>query len=105
MLCVNLMAGQNILKHAHNDYAKPLPLWNALTCSMHSIEIDIARWGNRLIVSHDMDNLEDKPTIQSLYFDPLTQYLDSNNLEITLLIDLKTGDWRTLFILDSIVQE
>lgn len=98
------LAGQEVLKHAHNDYAKSVPLWNALECSMHSIEIDIVRYKGQLVVSHDFDRLDQKPTIQQLYFDPLTEFLDSNDVDILLLVDLKTGDWATLNLLDSIVR-
>ena len=45
-------AAQQPLIHAHNDYAKPEPLFNALCNKAFSIEADVYP-GDSLFVAHD----------------------------------------------------
>jgi len=96
---------QGVISHAHNDYEKPLPLWNALQHDFGSIEIDIARLDSSLIVTHTLDSLYFKPTLEELYFEPLVSYLDTATTSLWLLVDLKRFDYQTLDLLHEIVSK
>ena len=94
----------NILAHSHNDYEQKTPLYKALGYGFNSIEIDVIRDGNQLIVSHDDENLDKKPTIEELYFKPLKNYFTKNKKRnIWLLVDVKKYDKKTLDVLHEIL--
>ncbi len=85
--------------HAHNDYAHQRPLFEALEHGFTSIEADILRIDNRLLVGHDPPRPgENFPTLDSLYLQPLFTLIKSNGNRIfknysaplILLIDIKT---------------
>lgn len=96
----------SILAHSHNDYEQKRPLYMALEHNFNSIEIDIIRHEEQLVVSHDNKNLSIKPTIQDLYLNPLKNYLIENEREhIWLLIDIKEYDDQVLDILHNLIME
>ncbi len=103
LLCMQQSAAQEIIAHAHNDYEKPQPLWNALAHDFHSLEIDIARYGQELVVTHTLDSLAFKPTLQELYIEPLISYLDTASRSLWLLVDLKSYDRETLDLLHALL--
>jgi len=92
----------SIRMHAHNDYLHSRPLLDALDLGYTSIEIDIIKYDSRLIVSHDGHGLDHKPHIVDLYITPLKEYIEKNDLNIWLLIDLKKYDKETLALLHDI---
>ncbi|MEZ4932123.1 MAG: hypothetical protein R2788_08400 [Saprospiraceae bacterium] len=95
-----------ILAHSHNDYEQKKPLYTALEHGFNSIEIDIIRYGNQLIVSHDNKDLPNKPNIQDLYLNPLKKHLNENNeINIWLLIDIKEYDDQVLDVLHDLITE
>lgn len=83
--------------HAHNDYAHPRPLFNALSRGFTSVEADIFLTNKQLLVGHYRWELRPQRTLESLYLAPLRQRLRANGGKIYpdgspfyLLIDLKT---------------
>lgn len=92
-----------ILAHSHNDYEQKRPLDAALEHGFNSIEIDIIRHGEILVVSHDEQHLGQKPDIETLYFRPLKEYLENQELQVWLLIDVKKYDEKTLDLLHTLV--
>lgn len=84
--------------HAHNDYIHKKPLYTALEYGFASIEIDVYLHNNELIVSHLPIALSKKPTIQSVYLEPLKEIIDKNGgwvyagqeNPVILMIDFKT---------------
>ena len=95
-----------ILAHSHNDYEQKIPLFKALGHNFQSIEIDIIRDGNQLVVSHDTVGLDKKETIEKLYLKPLKNYLIKNKgKNIWLLIDIKEYDETILDLLHEIIME
>ncbi|MFI9234917.1 phosphatidylinositol-specific phospholipase C/glycerophosphodiester phosphodiesterase family protein [Streptomyces cinnamoneus] len=84
--------------HAHNDYAHPRPLADALDHGFNSVEADIWLVGDRLLVAHDASELDPRRTLEALYLDPLLRRVRANHgrvhrgydLTLQLLIDIKT---------------
>ncbi|MEU7136384.1 phosphatidylinositol-specific phospholipase C/glycerophosphodiester phosphodiesterase family protein [Streptomyces sp. NPDC046261] len=84
--------------HAHNDYAHPRPLADALAHGFNSVEADIWLVGDQLLVAHDASELDPRRTLEALYLDPLLRRIRANHgrvhrgydLTMQLLIDIKT---------------
>ncbi|RYG22503.1 hypothetical protein EON82_16885 [bacterium] len=82
--------------HAHNDYAHPRPLLDALDQGFLSVEADIYFVDGELRVGHDRKDLKPGRTLESLYLDPLAQRVRKNKGTVygqpgilTLLVDIK----------------
>ncbi|HVV01161.1 MAG TPA: phosphatidylinositol-specific phospholipase C/glycerophosphodiester phosphodiesterase family protein [Verrucomicrobiae bacterium] len=89
--------------HAHNDYAHPHPLVDALDHRFCSVEADIFLVNGELLVAHNRSAVRPGRTLQSLYLDPLQRRIKQNGgrvypggPECTLLIDIKS-DWHALY--------
>lgn len=83
--------------HAHNDYEHNRPLLDALDQGFCSVEADIHLVDGQLLVAHDLDQVNPRRTLQSLYLDPLYERFKENRGRIfpdgpvlTLLIDFKS---------------
>lgn len=70
--------------HSHNDYARNIPLYDALAVGCSSVEADI--WlrhdvdGNEvLLVGHTSRSLTSDRSLSALYLDPLLQILNNQN--------------------------
>jgi glycerophosphoryl diester phosphodiesterase len=101
--------------HAHNDYAHPHPLFDALAHRFSSVEADV--WltaDGKLLVGHDKSTL-DYPdcTLQALYLDPLQDlarthgghvYSDSA-APLQLLVDVKGDGPGTYKALDRLLRD
>lgn len=84
--------------HAHNDYAHPRPLLDALDQGFCSVEADVHLVEDRLLVAHDAWQVKPERTLQALYLDPLRNHARTNAGRIHpggppfhLLIDFKTA--------------
>lgn len=84
--------------HAHNDYEHKHPLFDALNEGFCSVEADIHLVDGKLLIAHNLRDVNPKLTLQSLYLDPLRQRIKENGgrvykngPECTLLIDFKTS--------------
>lgn len=87
--------------HAHNDYAHPRPLLEALDQGFLSVEADIFLVEGELRVGHDRAELKPGRTLEALYLDPLAERARRNRGTVygqkgvlTLLIDLKEDGAR-----------
>jgi len=78
-----------IIAHSHNDYDQSLPITNARRHGFTSLEVDIVFDGTDLKVSHDDDNLKDKPLFEELYLKPIIEEVLTDSLCIILLVDIK----------------
>lgn len=82
-----------VLAHAHNDYAHPRPLHDALEAGFHSVEADVFYDGGRFKVSHL--GWGSPGTLEALYLEPLQALVDAQGsvqpggATFTLWIDLK----------------
>lgn len=98
--------------HAHNDYAHPRPLLDALEQGFTSVEADIHLVDGDLYVAHDADDITPDRTLRSLYLDPLRTRIRQNDglvypkgPQFTLLIDIKTDADATYKALAKILAE
>ena len=57
--------------HAHNDYAHPRPLFDALAARFGSIEADVFLVDGKLLVAHERKTLTPEKTLEALYLEPL----------------------------------
>lgn len=88
--------------HAHNDYAHPRPLLDALDHGFCSIEADIWLVGGKLLVGHSLLELRPERTLESLYLRPLAErcrqregWVYDRGRTVTLLVDLKSTGGNT----------
>jgi hypothetical protein len=85
--------------HAHNDYAHPRPLLDALAHGFTSIEADIHLISDELYVAHDLpQSPQAGTTLKELYLEPLRLHIRQNKgmvyaghlSPIYLMIDIKS---------------
>lgn len=83
--------------HAHNDYEKPYPLFTALKNKVFSVEADVFLKGDKLVVAHTKQQIDETKTLNSLYLKPiLHQFRQYNGFitadtayQLALVIDIK----------------
>jgi glycerophosphoryl diester phosphodiesterase len=114
MLLLNAVYAQEFIVlpngHSHNDYTRERPLLDALNYGFTSIEVDVYWQDGRMVVTHDAENLEEKPTIQKLYLDPLRKIIEQNNgwafkkseAQLVLMVDLKSEKVTTYLALREV---
>jgi len=91
---------------AHNDYRHKRPLYDALTNGFTHVEADIFLHNGNLLVLHQFPFFKGKRTLESLYLDPLLEYVNNRQNEaqsamdtLVLMIDIKTRGERTTKVL------
>lgn len=84
--------------HAHNDYAHPRPLLDALEQHFCNVEADVFLRDGELLVGHSPFELRPERTLERLYLQPLRDRVQRNGgriypngPEFTLMIDFKTA--------------
>ena len=98
--------------HSHNDYTRDKPLHEALSYGFTSIEVDVFLRGNRMVVTHDDKDLDEKLAIQELYLDPLRLIIKQNggtvfnndSTQLIVMIDLKSEKESTYYALKNIFE-
>ncbi|OAR23284.1 hypothetical protein A8W25_00445 [Streptomyces sp. ERV7] len=94
--------------HAHNDFAHPHPLFDALGHGFTSVEADIFLVDGQLLVAHDPSDLDPACTLEKLYLDPLMARVRANHgsvyrgyhRPVQLLVDIKTDGAAAYLELD-----
>lgn len=96
--------------HAHNDYAHPRPLFDALAARFGSIEADVFLVDGKLLVAHERKTLTPEKTLEALYLEPLRARIAANRgsvygdgVGVTLLIDVKTEAATTYAVLHRVL--
>lgn len=97
VLIIQLTSFTQPLVHAHNDYQKPEPLFNALRLRVYSIEADVYLYNHRLLVAHDRNELDRAASLDSLYIRPIIELFrkhqgmisDDSSYAPVLMIDIK----------------
>jgi len=87
------------LIHSHNDYYQLIPFWQAFSCGLNSIEIDVFLKNDTLYVTHSESEIIEKRDIESLYLEPLQNALElgfRNEIPLQFLIDIKSDAKSTL---------
>jgi len=119
VFCLSMMEsyGQSLhiipVGHSHNDYTRDVPMHDALTYGFTSIEADVYLHEGRMVVTHDAMRLNEKPTLQALYLDPLKSFIQTNggrvfpgsNQKLVLMVDLKSDKVETYHALKEIVAD
>ncbi|KAL7623741.1 Altered inheritance of mitochondria protein 6 [Parahypoxylon ruwenzoriense] len=100
--------------HSHNDYTRDIPIYSAMSAGCIGFEADVFYSGGDVIIGHVIPT--PGRTLKVQYIDPLRKILDHNNggksgsnglykaepgRSITLLVDFKTSDTKTL---DAVVK-
>lgn len=99
--------------HAHNDYLKPFPFYDAFNKGFGSIETDIFLKEGKLLVAHSAAELDEKRTLESMYLQPLDSilrvhhnYLSADtSRRLQLLVDIKTQADSTLNVLIDVLKK
>lgn len=82
--------------HSHNDYWRPVPLFDALSLGVTGVEADCHLINGELLVGHTARSLRPNRTFRSLYLDPLITILENQNPSNTLTNDTTVnGVWDT----------
>jgi YVTN family beta-propeller protein len=89
--------------HSHNDYEQQMPFHLAYNESFGSIEADIYLVGGKLLVGHDVKDLQESKTLENLYLQPLVDYRHTNR-NLQLLIDVKSDAISTLDTLIALLK-
>jgi alkaline phosphatase len=83
--------------HSHNDYEQERPFWEAYEAECGSIEVDIFLQNDSIFVAHELETIDKKRTLNSLYLKPITKVLaGAQTRPFQLLIDIKTEAKPTL---------
>ena len=104
LLCPALYSSGQVKMHAHNDYEKPLPLFNALKYRAFSIEADVFNRNGQLLVAHSANQLPGAKTLNELYIRPIVSLYkknkgrisDDKHYRIVLMVDVKEGGEETI---------
>lgn len=91
------------LIHSHNDYYQKIPFWQAYSCGLNSIEIDVFLKNDSLFVAHSASEIIRNRDIESLYLKPLQNALElgfRSDLPLQLLIDIKSNAKSTSSLSD-----
>jgi alkaline phosphatase len=83
--------------HSHNDYERPIPLLEAYSAGIGSIEADVFYRDGDLFVAHEREEIKPGETLKKLYIDPLVALFRKNRdqpfkdpkLKLQLVIDIK----------------
>lgn len=85
------------LIHSHNDYRREVPFYQAYSQHVYSIEADVFLKDGKLLVGHDIEELDETMTLESLYVNPLITLFDRNGGKpyadgspLQLMIELKS---------------
>jgi len=92
-----------LIAHSHNDYEQGVPIFDALEHGFSSLEVDVVFDGQDIIVSHDNDDLSNKPKFEQSYLTPILEISDLGDSGIILLIDIKKYSNELITSLNTII--
>lgn len=97
--------------HSHNDYENPIPLEDAWDRGFSSVEADIFLIGDKLLVAHELDEVDTKKDFESLYLKPLRKKFKSQQNRIEafpkpfwLMVDIKSDGESTYLALHTLLK-
>jgi hypothetical protein len=83
--------------YSHRDCELNPPLWVSLEHGFTHIEVDVYCMFGNVFVTHDLQQLRPRKTLEKLYLEPLRHYLQKNNgllfndkTKLYLFVDTKT---------------
>jgi len=94
--------------HSHNDYEQQQPFYAAYNAGFGSIEADIFLVKGKLLVAHDLPELQKNRSLEDYYIKPLNDLVQKNNghayadkkKTLQMMIDVKAN---AVIVLDSLV--
>lgn len=94
--------------HSHNDYEQQQPFYAAYNAGFGSIEADIFVVKGKILVAHDIPELQKNRSLEDYYVKPLNELVQKNNghafadknKHLQMMIDVKAN---ALVALDSLV--
>ncbi len=94
--------------HSHNDYEQDTPFYKAYNAGFGSIEADIFLVKGKLIVAHDIGELQKNRSLEDYYIKPLLAFVEKNKGRpyndkhriLQMLIDVKSA---AVITLDSLI--
>lgn len=98
---------QDFKVHSHNDYKQNFPFWKAIGAEVNSIEVDVFLQNGKLLVAHELSDVEDNKTLQRMYLEPLKEVLELglfSNKPLQLLIDVKSDAYKTLDVIIDVLK-
>ncbi len=90
--------------HSHNDYEQKVPFLNAYNEHFGSVEADIFLINGKILVGHNLKDLTDERSLESLYIKPLSTF-NHKNRSLQILIDVKSEAINTLDSLISLLKK
>ncbi|WP_282112871.1 alkaline phosphatase [Maribacter stanieri] len=100
---INTGFSQDYKVHSHNDYKQNVPFWKAFGAEVQSIEVDVFYIDDKLMVAHELNEIQQDKTLERLYLNPLKEAIALKMVsgkEIQIMVDVKTDAYKTL---DAIV--
>jgi len=99
--------------HSHNDYEQPVPYYSAYNAGFGSIEADIFLIKGKLLVAHDMAELQKNRSLEDWYLKPLDSIVHKNHgypytvkhKKLQMMIDIKSGAVNTLDALTALLKQ
>lgn len=90
--------------HSHNDYKQQIPLLEAYSAGMGSIEADVFYRNGELYVAHESSEIKSRKTLKKLYIEPLIAFYNENGNQayadstqrLQLVIDIKENYQQVL---------
>ena len=118
LACTNVHFAQTIPSytsaqaHSHNDYEQKKPFWEAYQQQFGSIEADLFLVNDSLYAAHQQKDITPERTFRKLYLQPIIEQIQKNNgsiypqknIQLQLLIDLKTSSQETMAALVKILE-
>lgn len=118
LVCQNALFAQTIQSytsaqaHSHNDYEQKRAFWEAYEQQFGSIEADLFLVNDSLYAAHNRQDIATERTFTNLYLLPIIRQTKKNegsiypqkNIELQLLIDLKTASEETLAALVKVLE-
>lgn len=94
---------------AHNDYAQPRPLYDALAHGFTAVEADIILVDGELRLAHGQRDLAGATTLAEVYLDPLSRLVASRghvhpDRPLMLLVDVKSDAGPTYAALHALLR-
>lgn len=97
--------------HAHNDYQKAVPFWNAWEAACGFIEVDVYYSNGQVFVAHDSSELSRAARFEEYYLHPIQQVLNrqsgriyqDDSARLGLLIDIKNETDQVVSWLKEII--
>ncbi|HEA79407.1 MAG TPA: alkaline phosphatase [Maribacter sp.] len=99
---------QDYKVHSHNDYKQNVPFWKAFGAEVQSIEVDVFYVDDKLMVGHELNEVEQDKTLERLYLYPLKEAIALKMVSgkpIQLMVDVKTDAYKTLDAIVTSIKE